>query len=318
MFPALRRLVAENRLHPADFVMPVFIKEGVPQPVPVGSMPGVVVQTLASLPGHLEECAKAGVSSFLFFGIPAHKDDAASQAFAHEGIVQQALRVAHKTLGDSAVLIADTCLCEYTDHGHCGPLAQVGPTFTVANDASCRLLARTAVSQAEAGAHVIAPSAMMDGQVAAIRAGLNAAGFHHVPIMSYSAKYATAYYGPFRDAAESAPTTGDRSTYQMDVPNAAEALRESELDVAEGADILMVKPAGPCLDIIARHRKHFNLPLAAYQVSGEMAMIEAAAQRGWIRREAVVMESLMSIKRAGASIIITYYAAEAARRLSQS
>jgi porphobilinogen synthase len=226
--------------------------------------------------------------------------------------VQRALRVARKAVDDSVVLIADTCVCEYTDHGHCGPLGLCGETSTVANDASCELLTKTAVSQAEAGADLIAPSAMMDGQVAAIRGGLDAAGYTHIPVMSYSAKMASSFYGPFRDAAESAPSQGDRKSYQMDPANSREALRESALDIDEGADMLMVKPAGPCLDIIALHRLEFDLPLAAYQVSGEMAMIEAAAANGWLNRDACVMESLMAIKRAGASPIITYYAMEVA------
>jgi porphobilinogen synthase len=316
MSPALRNLVAETRLHPQELIYPVFIKEGLKEPTPVSSMPGVWVQSEESLAGHLEESMQAGVSAFLFFGIPSHKDGVASEAWAENGVVQRALRRARSTLGDAALLIADTCLCEYTSHGHCGPLCMVGQHVTVANDAACELLGRTAASQAEAGADIVAPSAMMDGQVAAIREALDGAGHASIAIMSYSAKFASAYYGPFRDAAESAPSEGDRRSYQMDPANARETLRESAQDVAEGADILMVKPAGPCLDIIAEHRRTFQHPIAAYQVSGEMAMIEAAAERGWIRREDVIRESLLAIRRAGASPIITYYAVEVANYLT--
>ncbi len=311
--PGLRRLVAATRLHPAELVLPVFVKEGIDEPVPVDSMPGVVQHTVESLRRAAAEATEAGVGGLLLFGIPAQKDATGSGADAEDGIVAQALRKLRADLGDDAVLIADLCLCEYTDHGHCGPLRVDGQ---VDNDVTLERYASIAVAQARAGAHMVAPSGMMDGQVGAIRAGLDEQGFDELPIMAYSAKYASAFYGPFREAAEGAPRFGDRSGYQQDPARSVdEALREVRLDLAEGADAVMVKPALAYLDVLSRVREAVDVPVAAYQVSGEYAMLEAAAARGWIDRDRAVMETLTAIRRAGADIVLTYWAVEVARRL---
>ncbi|ADG86995.1 delta-aminolevulinic acid dehydratase [Thermobispora bispora] len=312
--PALRRLVAGTRLHPADLILPLFVKEGIAEPQPVGSMPGVVQHTRDSLRKAVTEAAEAGVGGVILFGIPAHKDARGSAADDPEGIVQVAVRDVVAEVGDALVVMTDTCLDEYTDHGHCGILTETGE---VDNDATLERYASAAVSQAAAGSQVIAPSGMMDGQVKAIREALDANGFAHVPILAYSAKYASGFYGPFREAAECAPRFGDRSAYQQDPAGPIdEALREVRLDLAEGADAVMVKPALPYLDVIRRVRDAVDVPVAAYQVSGEYAMIEAAAANGWLDRERIIMESLISIRRAGADLILTYWAAEVARLLS--
>jgi porphobilinogen synthase len=311
----LRRLVAQTRLARSDLVQPMFVKEGVDQPMPVASMPGVVQHSLESIRKAATDAAAAGIGGVLLFGIPEHKDALGSQADADEGIVQRALRIVDAEVGDDLVVAADLCLCEYTDHGHCGPLTGDAVGATVDNDATLQRYASIAVAQASAGASVIAPSGMMDGQVGAIRAALDAAGFADRAILAYAAKYASAFYGPFRDAAESAPSFGDRRTYQMDPANGDEALREVHADLEQGADLVMVKPAGPYLDIVRRVADAVDVPVAAYQVSGEMAMLEAAAAAGWIERERAVDESLVAIRRAGAQIVITYWALEAASRL---
>ncbi|HEX8176245.1 MAG TPA: porphobilinogen synthase [Pyrinomonadaceae bacterium] len=308
----LRALVRETRLAREDFVLPFFVctGEGVRREVP--SMPGVHNLSVDQLAREAAEAFELGIQSVLLFGLPESKDETATGAYAEGGIVQQAIRAIRRTAPEM-IIIADTCLCEYTSHGHCGVIRE----GEVLNDETLSLLARTAVSQAEAGADIIAPSAMMDGQVAAIREGLDDAGFEHLPIMSYAVKYASAFYGPFREAADSAPAFGDRRAYQMDAANAREAMREAELDYAEGADMLMVKPAVAYLDILKAVRDRFDLPLAAYHVSGEYAMIKAAAARGWIDEERAMLETLTSIKRAGADIIITYYAREAVRAVTR-
>ncbi|WUI00113.1 porphobilinogen synthase [Spirillospora sp. NBC_00431] len=310
--PALRRMVAETRLAPADLVLPMFVKEGITGPQPVSSMPGVVQHTRDSLRKAAHEAVEAGVGGLILFGIPAVKDGVGSGADDPDGIVQLALRDLTSDLGDSTVIMTDLCLDEYTDHGHCGVLTGSGD---VDNDATLERYASIAVAQAEAGSAVIGPSGMMDGQVAAIRAALDGAGHPDIAIMGYSVKYASAYFGPFREAAECAPQFGDRTTYQQDPANAGEALREVLLDLDEGADMVMVKPAGPYLDIVGRVRDAVDVPVVAYQVSGEYAMIEAAAEKGWTDRDRTIMESLLSIRRAGADIILTYWAAEVARAL---
>jgi porphobilinogen synthase len=309
---ALRRLAAETRLNPADLVLPMFVKEGIAEPQPVASMPGVVQHTRDSLRKAAHDAVEAGVGGLVLFGIPAVKDDRGSGADDPAGIVQKALRDLSADLGDSTVLIADLCLCEYTDHGHCGILTS---TSEVDNDATLERYASTAVAQVGAGADLVAPSGMMDGQVRAVRTALDEAGYGSVGILAYAAKYASAFYGPFREAAEGAPQFGDRTAYQEDPANADEALREVALDIAEGADMVMVKPAMPYLDIVRRVRDAVDVPVAAYQVSGEFAMVEAAAGNGWLDRDRVIMESLTGIRRAGADIILTYWAAEVARRL---
>ena len=305
--------MAETSLTAGQLVLPVFVKEGLSQPSPVASMPGVSQHSLDSLRATVAEAAEAGVGGVMVFGIPEHKDAVGSGADADHGVVQQALRLLRADVGDQVVLMADLCLCEYTDHGHCGPLTADGPDATVDNDATLARYASVAVSQARAGAEVIAPSGMMDGQVAAIRQGLDADGFIDTPVLAYAAKYASAFYGPFRDAAESMPSFGDRRSYQMDPHNSDEALREVFADLEQGADWVMVKPAGPYLDVVRRIADAVDVPVAAYQVSGEFAMVEAAAANGWIDRERAVMESLIGIRRAGAGQIITYWATEAAR-----
>jgi porphobilinogen synthase len=307
---AVRNLVRETRLSPADFVYPLFVVHGQDVHEEIPSMPGQHHLSLDRLPVEANELRSLGVRAVLLFGLPADKDEAGSEAYADQGIVQQAVRVL-KSADPDLVVITDVCLCEYTSHGHCGVIID----GEVDNDRSIELLARTAVSHARAGADLVAPSDMMDGRVAAIRAALDGQGFESTPIMSYAAKYASAFYGPFREAAESTPQFGDRRGYQMDPPNAREALREIEADIAEGADIVMVKPALPYLDVLSQARQRFDLPIAAYSVSGEYAMLHAAARNGWLDLRRVVLESLTSIKRAGADIIITYHAKEAARWL---
>ncbi len=310
--PALRAMVAETALRPADLVLPMFIKEGLGEPQPVGSMPGVVQHTRDSLRKAAAEAAAAGVGGMIVFGVPAAKDSRGSAADDPAGISQVALADLRAETGEACVLMADLCLCEYTDHGHCGVLTAGGD---VANDATLERYASIAVAQAEAGAHLIAPSGMMDGQVAAIRAALDGAGHGEVGICAYSAKYASGFYGPFREAAEGAPKFGDRAGYQQDPANAVEALREVALDVGEGADMVMVKPALAYLDIIRRVAEASPVPVAAYQVSGEFAMVEAAAANGWLDRDRVIMETLTAIRRASAGVILSYWAAEVARWL---
>jgi len=307
---ALRRLLRETALAPADFVYPIFVVHGQDVREEISSMPGQHHLSLDWLRPEAETLRSLGVRAVLLFGLPATKDEDGSEAYADDGIVQQAIGVL-KSADPELVVITDVCLCEYTDHGHCGIIHR----GEVDNDATLELLARTAVSHAAAGADVVAPSDMMDGRVAALRSALDDAGFVQTPIMSYAAKYASAFYGPFREAAESAPQFGDRRGYQMDPPNAREALREIDADVAEGADIVMVKPALAYLDVLAKARERVDLPLAAYNVSGEYAMIHAAARNGWLDGPRVVLEVLTAIKRAGADIIITYHAKEAARWL---
>jgi porphobilinogen synthase len=310
--PALRRLVAETRLSPADLVLPMFVKEGITEAQPVGSMPGVFQHTRETLRKAAHEAVEAGVGGLILFGIPADKDERGSAADDPHGIVQLALRDLTADLGDSIVIMTDLCLDEYTSHGHCGLLTAGGE---VDNDSTLERYASIAIAQAEAGSAVVAPSGMMDGQVRAIRAALDGAGHAQVSIMAYSVKYSSAYYGPFREAAECAPQFGDRAAYQQDPANAAESLREVLLDLEEGADLVMVKPAGAYLDIVRRVRDAVDVPVAAYQVSGEYAMVEAAAQNGWIDRDRVIMESLTAIRRAGADIVLTYWATEVATRL---
>jgi porphobilinogen synthase len=310
---ALRRLVRETRLSAEDFVYPLFVVHGTGVRNAIPSMPGQAQLSVDQLPAEARELRALGIPAVLLFGIPASKDEQASEAYAPDGIVQQAVR-ALRQADPNLLVITDVCLCEYTSHGHCGIIRE----GDVDNDATLPLLARTALSHAEAGAGMVAPSAMMDGQVAAIRQALDEVGFANTPIMAYSAKYASAFYGPFREAAESTPQFGDRCSYQMDPANAREALREIEADIAEGADIVMVKPALAYLDVLARARERFDAPLAAYNVSGEYAMIKAAAANGWLDERRVTLETLTAIKRAGADIIITYHAKDAARWLHES
>jgi porphobilinogen synthase len=308
----VRRLVAQVSVRPANLVLPLFVKEGISEPVPVGSMPGVVQHSRESLRKAAAEAVSAGVGGLILFGIPAVKDDRGSGADDPGGIVQLALADLVAEVGHDSVLMADLCLDEYTDHGHCGLLTPAGH---VDNDATLERYASIAVAQANAGAHVVAPSGMMDGQVGAIRSALDTAGHDDVAIMAYSVKYASALYGPFRDAAECTPQFGDRSAYQQDPAAAKDGLREALLDVDEGADIVMVKPALAYLDVISELAANVPLPVAAYQVSGEYSMVEAAAANGWLDRDRVIMETLTAISRAGADIILTYWAAEVARKL---
>lgn len=305
----IRSIVRETRLHPASFVLPLFVVPGSGTAEEVSSMPGVRRWSVDRVSEEAGRAFEAGVRSVILFGIPEGKDANGTEAWSDEGVVQRALAALRKDLPEMT-LITDVCLCEYTDHGHCGVLQGE----EVQNDPTLALLAREAVSHARAGADIVAPSDMMDGRVGAIRTGLDAAGFEHVPILSYSVKYASGFYGPFRDAAESAPSFGDRRSYQMDPANGREALRELEQDLAEGADMVMVKPALPNLDIIASVRASCTVPVAAYQVSGEYAMIKAAADRGMIEEARVVDETLTAIHRAGADLILTYFAEAAARR----
>ncbi|MGH9550379.1 MAG: porphobilinogen synthase, partial [Terriglobales bacterium] len=302
--------VRETHLRLEKLIYPLFIVEGSAVKKPISSMPGIFQQSVDSTLKEVEAVAEAGLTSVLLFGIPQRKDSEASGAWDRDGIVQRATREIKKRFPE-LVVIADTCLCEYMDHGHCGIVAD----GRILNDPSLQILAKSAVSQAEAGADIIAPSDMMDGRVAAIRCALDDAGFEHTPIMAYSAKFASALYGPFREAAESAPQFGDRASYQMDPPNAREALREIELDIEEGADIVMVKPALPCLDLISKARDITKLPIAAYNVSGEYSMVKAAAANGWIDERRVVLECLTGIARAGADLIITYHARDVAKWL---
>jgi porphobilinogen synthase len=310
--PLIRRMVRETRLGVDSLILPLFAVHGRGVRDPVSSMPGVSRLSLDELLKEAKDAASMGIPAILLFGVPRSKDPRGSEAYADDGIVQQAARAVKETIPDLLV-ITDVCLCQYTSHGHCG----VVEDGRVKNDASVELLARVALSHMESGADVVAPSDMMDGRVGAIRDTLDEAGYTETPIMAYSAKYASAFYGPFREAAESAPQFGDRRSYQMDPANGAEALREVGLDVDEGADIVMVKPALPYLDVIARVRQEFGLPLAAYSVSGEYAMIKAAAQLGWLDEERCMMEALTAIRRAGADLIITYFAREAARVLER-
>jgi porphobilinogen synthase len=314
----LRNLVAETRLTPEGLVYPMFVCPGEGVRKEVRSMPGVFNLSVDEAVKEAREVHGLGVPAVILFGLPEKKDEAATGAWAENGIVQQAARALKREVPE-LILMGDVCLCEYMSHGHCGIVkAASGPPqvdYEIDNDASLELLARTSVSLTRAGIDIIAPSDMMDGRVGAIRRALDEAGLTNTPILSYAAKFASGFYGPFREAADSAPQFGDRRSYQMDGANVREAMREIEADVEEGADMIMVKPALPYLDVIAAARERFDLPLAAYQVSGEYAMIEAAARNGWIERDRVMMESLLSIRRAGASIILTYYAKDAARSL---
>lgn len=308
----MRKLVRETELRASDFIYPIFVTEEENVKSEVPSMPGVYQLSLDRLEEEMEEVASLGIQSVIVFGVPEHKDDVGSGAYHDHGIVQKAIAQIKQDFPE-LVVIADTCLCEYTDHGHCG-LVENGE---ILNDESLVLLAKTAVSQARAGADIIAPSNMMDGFVAAIREALDQEGFTNVPIMSYAVKYASAFYGPFRDAAGSSPQFGDRKTYQMDYANRREALREAKSDVEEGADFLIVKPTLSYLDIVREVKNEFNLPVVGYNVSGEYAMVKAAAQNGWIEEKALVLEMLTSMKRAGADLIITYFAKDAAKWISE-
>src|SRR5215469_13550036 len=307
----LRGLVRETHLNVEQLIYPLFVAEDLAEPNEISSMPGVMQWPLEQLGHEIERIADLGLGAVLLFGIPSVKDEPGSQAYAAQGIIQRAIQRI-KAVAPQLVVMTDVCLCEYTSHGHCGVIHN----GTVQNDESLELLARMALSHVEAGADLVAPSDMMDGRVGAIRHALDERGLSAIPIMAYCAKYASGFYGPFREAAASAPQFGDRRSYQMDPANVREALREIDLDIAEGADIVMVKPAMPYLDVIAAARERFDVPIAAYQVSGEYAMIEAAARNRWLERERVIVESLTSIRRAGASIILTYFAKDAARLLA--
>jgi porphobilinogen synthase len=311
---ALRGLVRETRLQPADFVYPMFVAHGIDRREPIPAMPGIDRLSIAHAVAEAGEARQLGIPAVLLFGIPAAKDEEGSGAWDDEGIVQLATR-AIKDAHPDLLVIADLCLCEYTSHGHCGVVRMDGDQFTVDNDATLELLNRTAVSQAHAGADIIAPSDMMDGRVGSIRAALDDEGLVDTPILAYSAKFASSFFGPFRGAADSAPSFGDRRAYQMDPANANEAVREARLDADEGADILMVKPALPYLDVIRRVKDATGMPLAAYNVSGEYAMLKAAAAAGYLEEQTAVMETLTSIRRAGADIIITYHTKDASRWL---
>ncbi|GAB2690301.1 porphobilinogen synthase [Thalassiella azotivora] len=307
----LRSLVAEHRLHPGELVLPLFVREGLGEPAPVSSMPGVVQHTRDSLLAACEEAVEAGVGGLMLFGVPALRDARGCGADDPDGVLNAALRDVTAAVGDATVVMADLCLDEFTDHGHCGVLDGEG---RVDNDATLARYAATALAQAEAGAHVLGLSGMMDGQVAHVRQALDSVGRQDVVLLAYAAKYASAFYGPFREAVDS-QLTGDRRTYQQDTANAVESLREVRLDVAEGADVVMVKPALPYLDVLARVAAAVDVPVWAYQVSGEYAMVEAAAAQGWVDRDRLVLETLLSIKRAGAGAVLTYWAVEAARLL---
>ena len=308
-------MVAETRVVPDDLIAPLFVREGIDEPNPITSLPGVVQHTVDSLRREAEELVTLGVPAVILFGVPLHKDATGSQSCDPHGIVQLALQALRRDLGDDLVLMADLCVDEYTDHGHCGIVGEDG---TVDNDATLELYAAAAVAQARAGADVVAPSGMMDGQVAAIRYALDQDDHEHVPILAYAAKYASALYGPFRDAVDvTIAGGGDRKGYQQDPANVRESMEEMEQDLAEGADMLMVKPALAYLDVIARARQRFDVPIAAYHVSGEYAMVKAAGERGWIDADAVLREHLLGIKRAGANLILTYAAREIAEELSR-
>ena len=311
--PAVRRLVAETRLHPAELVLPAFVREGIEEPVPVSAMPGVEQHTVASLVELARECVRAGIGGLMIFGVPEDKDEQGSGADAPDGILNVALAAVREEVGDDLVVMADLCLDEFTSHGHCGVLDELG---RVDNDATLERYRSMALAQARAGAHVLGLSGMMDGQVGAVRSALDAHGRDDVILLAYAAKYTSGLYGPFREAVASS-LVGDRATYQQDPANAREALREIELDLAEGADIVMVKPAGPHLDIVAAAARVCTVPVAAYQISGEYSQIVAAAERGWVDRERVMLESLLGIRRAGARIILTYFALEAAAVLQR-
>ncbi len=306
----LRRMVRETRLSKDNLVMPLFVCPGENVKNEIGTMPGNFHLSIDNLVVECKEIESLGIPAVILFGIPEKKDEVGSEGYAEDGIIQKAVR-AVKEATKELVVITDVCLCEYTSHGHCGVIENQD----VDNDQTLHLLAQMAVSHAQAGADMVAPSDMMDGRVAIIREALDEEGFEHIPIMSYAAKYASAFYGPFREAADSAPAFGDRRSYQMDPPNADEAMREIELDIEEGADIIMVKPALPYLDIIRRAKDSFTVPIAAYNVSGEFAMIKAAGEKGWLDEERVMIEALTSIKRAGASIILTYFAKDVAKLL---
>jgi porphobilinogen synthase len=311
--PHLRNLVAESGVRVDDLVAPLFVREGIDAPRPITSLPGVVQHTVESVVKEARRLADLGVPGLVLFGVPTHKDDVGSGAWDPDGVVQVAARAVRDEVGDGLVLMADLCLDEYTDHGHCGPLDARG---SVDNDRTIELYGRVALAQAEAGVEVVAPSGMMDGQVGAIRSALDGAGYADVGIMAYSAKYASALYGPFREAVEvTIAGGGDRRGYQQDWRNRRESLREVALDIEEGADVVMVKPAGMYLDVIAAVRDRFDVPVAAYQVSGEYAMVKAAAERGWIDGDAIALESVSAIKRAGADIVLTYFAADLAEVL---
>ncbi|XID93598.1 porphobilinogen synthase [Paenibacillaceae bacterium WGS1546] len=314
---AMRGLVRETVLEPADFIAPLFVTEGEGVQEEIASMPGVFHWSLDTMERELAELVAAGVTSVMLFGVPNSKDALGTSAYDDDGITQRAIRKI-KTLHPGLAVAADNCLCQYTDHGHCGIVRETARGAVIDNDESLALLAKTAVSQAKAGADIIAPSNMMDGFVTAIRQALDAEGYENVPIMSYSVKYSSAYYGPFREAAHSTPQFGDRKTYQMDPANAREALREAQSDVEEGADFLMVKPALAYLDIVRMLRDRYALPIVAYNVSAEYSMVKAAALQGWIDEKAIVLETLTGMKRAGADLIITYHAKDAARWLTES
>lgn len=306
----IREMVSETSLHPSDFIYPIFVVEGKKIRKEIKSMPGIYQLSMDNAVKECEEALKLGVKSVILFGIPNHKDETGSGAYDHSGVIQNAVRAIKSSLPE-IIVITDVCLCEYTSHGHCGIIED----GKVNNDKTLDLLVKEAVSHAESGADIIAPSDMMDGRVAAIRSGLDSKGFSEIPILAYSAKYSSSFYGPFREAAESTPQFGDRKSYQMDFRNSDEALREIYLDIKEGADMVMVKPALSYLDIIRRAKDNFNIPIAAYNVSGEYSMIKSAASAGWIDGEKAMMEVLYSIKRAGADMIITYFAKEASKLL---
>ncbi|NMA87700.1 MAG: porphobilinogen synthase [Methanoculleus bourgensis] len=311
----IQPLLRETELRKTDLVMPVFVDESISTPLPIASMPGQFRHPVDEVADYCERLQDAGIRAVILFGVPAKKDSEATEAYAADGVVQRAVRSIKERLGQMAVA-TDVCACEYTDHGHCGIVGETADGPDLQNDPSLALMARIAVSHAESGADIVAPSCMLDGMVQAIRGALDAAGYQDVLVMSYSSKFASALYGPFRDAADSGFSFGDRTTYQINPGNAREAVMESELDAAEGADILMVKPAGIYLDVLASVTE-FGLPVAAYQVSGEYAMIKAAGERGWLDERAVALESLTAIKRAGADLVITYFAEEAARWLDE-
>jgi len=313
---SLRNLVRETTLEPGDLIYPLFICPGKGVRTPVGSMPGVFNLSIDEAVREAEDAARLGIGGLLLFGLPESKDEQGTGAWEENGIVQQALRALNQSeAAKKLVLIADVCLCEYTSHGHCGVVVKSGDTFDVDNDPTLELLARTAVSQAKAGADVVAPSDMMDGRVGAVRHALDAAGFALTPILSYASKFASAFYGPFREAAGSAPQFGDRRSYQMDGANLREAMREIELDLEEGADMILMKPAMPYLDVVRAARERFGVPMGAYQVSGEYSMLHAAFQKGWLDQNRAMMESLVGIRRAGADFIVTYFAKDAAKLL---
>jgi len=313
--PALRRAFAETSLDPSDLIAPLFLKESISSPVPIAAMPGHHQHTLESVVKKGRELASLGVAGVLLFGIPARKDAEGTEAWNSEGIVQRGLRALKEELGDEVLVIADLCLCEYTDHGHCGVLSG-DEVPTVDNDPTLELYARIAVSQVAAGADIVAPSGMMDGQVGTIRSALDAAGRMETPILSYATKYASSFYGPFREAAEGAPREGDRRAYQQDPANVDESLREVALDIEEGADAIIVKPALPYLDVVRAVKERFGYPTAAYNVSGEYSMLVAAAEKGWLDERSAALEALTSIRRAGADLVITYHAEKAAAWLA--